>query len=238
MKKRMVPNRNFYIDPSKLKKRPAQQTMVYEEPLYIKLVKDPAAIEIMNQVLETDYFKGILSGRLDPNDYGGLAVEDGYYCFKGADDYAASAAGCEDDTLRDFLTQKGVSYNEYNETYHTDWHIRDAYGVLPDDPIKNYADYEAYVSGSLPSIYTLVVMLPCEYLWWWLADQLIQKGITSENLYYFWVEWNYNATGPTGAMQMGEYLEAYRNNIEDDKALDIYLEALNYELSIFQNATE
>lgn len=39
------------------------------------------------QVLQTDYFKGIAAGTLDPNAYGSLMVQDGYYCFRGRDDY-------------------------------------------------------------------------------------------------------------------------------------------------------
>lgn len=31
------------------------------------------------QVLQTDYFKGIAAGTLDPNAYGSLMVQDGYY---------------------------------------------------------------------------------------------------------------------------------------------------------------
>lgn len=186
------------------------------------------------QVLQTDYFKGIAAGTLDPNAYGSLMVQDGYYCFRGRDDYATAATCAQDETLREFFKAKAKSYDEYNETYHQTWHLREASGLIPGTDIKDYADYEAYVAGSLASPYMCVVMLPCEYLWPWIANFL--DGYTPTNsLYRFWIEWNGGT--PNGAYQMGNMLEQYRDKIDEDKAVEIFNTAMNYELKVFTSST-
>lgn len=246
--KKQSPRRNFYIDPSKLssklraiiqKPQPVATTDVeLVQPLFSRLVCNAEAKNIMNQVLETDYFKGIKEGNLSPNDYGCLYVEDAYYCFKGADDYfSAAASSSQYAELSEFLILKGESYKEYNTYYNCPWHIREAYSVLPGQAIQDYADYEAYVAGSLDSIYTLVVMLPCEYLWWWLASQL-NDDVSSDNVYRCWVDSNY-AAEPSGANQMGVVINNFYDAglIDYDTALDIYLTALKHELQVFTNAT-
>ncbi|MFI3322359.1 MAG: hypothetical protein R3Y50_07520 [Rikenellaceae bacterium] len=238
MTRKTVPTRDFYIDPSELLFKPdlSLVSIADEETLYKKLISNSEAIDTMTNVLSTDYFKGIINASLDPNDYGALAVEDVYYCLKGAADYSAAAAACSDMYLRNFLKLKENKYNDYNEIYRTAWHLRDSYGIVPGKSIKNYANYEAYVSGSLDPIYTLVVMLPCEYLWWWIAYQL-NNIVKADNLYRFWVDWNYKET-PKGAIQMGEYIERNRSLIDEDLALTIFKTALNHELEVFINATK
>lgn len=105
--------------------------------------------DIARQVLDTDYFRGIRNNNLDPNAYGSLMVQDAYYCFEAENAYAAAASHPLDDVCSDFLKGKCASYEEYNLYYHGAWHIRDASGVIPGDPIKSYADYEAHVAGHL-----------------------------------------------------------------------------------------
>ena len=162
---------------------------------------------IARQVLETAYFKGILNNDLDPNAYGALMVQDAYYCFKAQDAYAAAATHPLDDACGDFLQGKYTSYEEYNAYYHETWHVREASGVIPGDEIKEYAAYEAFVAGNLDSPYLFSVMLPCEYLWNWIANEL-DKTAPKDGLYYFWIEGNGGT--PDGAYQMANMLESYR----------------------------
>lgn len=184
--------------------------------------------------MQTDYFKGIVNGTLDPNAYGSLMVQDGYYCFRGENDYAAVAAHTQDETLREFYNAKVQSYNDYNETYHKTWHLHEASSVIPGDDIKGYADYEAYVAGSLDAPYTCVVMLPCEYLWNWIGNFL--DGYTPlDSIYRFWIDWNNGI--PNGAYQMANMLELYRDQIDEGKALEIFRIAMQYELKVFTSAT-
>ncbi|MDR1022720.1 MAG: hypothetical protein LBL94_05555 [Prevotellaceae bacterium] len=191
--------------------------------------------DIAQDVLATGYFNGIQRGNLNPVAFGQLMVQDAYYCMKGRDDYSAAATHAADDVCRDFCMKKVQSYDDYNQYYHETWHIREAESVIPGDEIKSYADYEAHVAGNLETPYLFCVMLPCEYLWTWVANNLKDKT-PEDSLYYFWIKSNEGI--PEGAYQMGNLLEAYRSQISEDKAMEIYRKAMNYELAVFNAATE
>ncbi|MFV0581621.1 MAG: hypothetical protein ACK5N4_06205 [Parabacteroides gordonii] len=190
--------------------------------------------DIADKVLNTDYFNGIQAGNLDPNAYGSLMVQDAFYCFKGRDDYSAAATHALDESCKEFLTKKAESYDNYNVVYHKDWHIREAYGVLPGPEIDGYANYEAYVAGNLESPYVFCVMLPCEYLWNWVANQLDPRT-PKESLYRFWID--NNGGIPNGAYQMANMLEQYRSFVDEAKANEIFRRAMEYELEVFKSAT-
>jgi thiaminase/transcriptional activator TenA len=190
--------------------------------------------DIAIEVLNTDYFNGILAGNLSPVAFGSLMVQDAYYCMKGRDDYSAAATHAIDGACKTFCQNKRDSYDDYNQYYHTTWHIREAESVIPGAEIKGYADYEAYVAGNLETPYLFCVMLPCEYLWTWVANQLNGK-VPGSSLYRFWVDANEGV--PTGAFQMGNLLETYRDSIDESKALEIYAKAMNYELEVFKAST-
>lgn len=124
------------------------------------------------------------------------------------------------DVCSDFLKGKCASYEEYNLYYHGPWHIRDASGVIPGDPIKSYAEYEGFVAGHLDSPYLFCVMLSCEYLWNWIANQLLPTA------------------SPDGAYQMANMLENYRTQTDEKQAKEIFRTAMRHELEVFSTATE
>lgn len=190
--------------------------------------------ETAKKVLETDYFKGILNNKLDPNAYGSLMVQDAYYCFEGQDAYAVAATHGFDEKCEIFMNKKVESYKSYNEYYHQTWHIREAYGVVPGKDIKDYAAYESHVAAHEISPYMMCVMLPCEYLWPWVANEL-KKIADPSGLYYFWIEMN--AGEPNGAYQMANLLEQYRSQIDEQKAIDVFTRAMEYELKVFTSST-
>lgn len=202
------------------------------DSLFVKMWKNSE--DIAQQVLDTKYFKGIQKGDLDPNAYGSLMVQDAYYCFKGRDDYSAAAAHAFDGDCHDFLMGKVESYDSYNEYYHTTWHIREAQSVIPGKAIAEYAEYESYVAGNLISPYLFCVMLPCEYLWNWIANRL-SKDTPQNSLYYFWIEGNGGT--PNGAYQMANILERYRSSLDESKANEIFRKAMTHELNVFSSAT-
>jgi thiaminase/transcriptional activator TenA len=188
---------------------------------------------IADQALETNFIQGIASGRLDPIKYGAFNVLDAYYCYNGAGSYLAAESRAEHPTLKAFLLEKYNSYQKYNEAFTQIWHIRDANGVIPNNVSKNYVQFEADVASHQDPIYCLIVMIPCEYLWYWLSDKLYPPA--SNNLYSFWINENHY---PDGAYAMGNFLESYRAEypIDDDKALEVYSKATTYEQQNFAAA--
>lgn len=189
--------------------------------------------DIAQKALATPFIQGIGQGTLDPVVYGGYNVSDAYYCFRGAEDYKGAAQRETDPILKAFLEKKHESYAKYNATFPRIWHVKDATGIVPSEVCHQYADFESSVAGQEAGIYTLIAMLPCEYLWAWLAAQLApaQKG----NLYAPWITGN---NDPSGAYAMGNLIEKYRDQIDTDKANQIYHQATVYEWQNFLTATE
>ena len=192
-----------------------------------------ACQDIAKEALATGYIQGIGNGNLDPKLYGSYTVMDAYYCFRGAEDYRDAAAKTYDPTLKAFLNHKYQSYHSYNQSFKTEWGLKDASGINPNKAVKDYSDLEHEVVVNEDPIYSLIVMLPCEYLWYWLSDQL--KGNVENNLYGFWITGNLD---PSGAYAMGNYINMYQKHypkvIEEANALNIYRQAMQGELSDFK----
>lgn len=195
--------------------------------------------DIAKQALETEFIQGISAGNLSPDKYGAFNVSDAYYCFHGAPDYLKAANRVDNDhQLKAFLMKKYESYEQYNREFPKTYHVKDASGVVPTPICKEYSAYETSVAGnaSLDPGYCIIVMLPCEYLWYWLADQLAPPK--QGNLYAPWISGNLD---PHGAYAMGNfingYMERHPGKIDPDKAIDIYRTATEFEFKNFQTAT-
>lgn len=192
---------------------------------------------IAEQALDTDFLKGLKHGNLDPIKFGAFNVSDAYYCFKGTDYYANAEKRAENPILKEFLVKKVENYIAYNERFHTTWFIRDASGILPPPICEEYSAFESRVSTEEDAVYTLVLMLPCEYLWAWVSKKMLP--VKHDNLYGEWIRENNN---PDVAFAMGNFLHLYQkahpDKIDEDKALSIYRKAMEYEYRYFLSATE
>ncbi len=192
-----------------------------------------ASLSIAEQALHTDFIQGIKSGTLDPVEYGGFNVSDAYYCFNGAEDYLVAEKKATDKALKAFLLKKYISYQNYNQTFPKIWHLKNSEGIVPSKVCKEYSQFESKVAATQDPIYTLIVMIPCEYLWAWLGAQLSPP--TSGNLYASWITGN---NDPHGAYAMGNFLEAYQKNhtIDEGLAIELYKQAITFEYENFNTA--
>ena len=91
------------------------------------------------------------------------------------------------------------------------------------------------MAGHLDSPYLFCVMLPSEYLWNWIANQLLPTA-SPDGLYYFWIEGNGGT--PDGAYQMANMLENYRTQTDEEQAKEIFHTAMRHELEVFSTATQ
>lgn len=216
-----------FIDKHKLSTDPPP-----EDSLFWKMWNTCSTIA--NQTLETPFIVGIKNGTLDPVTYGGFNVSDAYYCFHGAQDYLAAESRATHKTLKAFLLKKYHSYQKFNDTFPTTWHIKDANGIVPSEVCKNYSAFETNVATNEDPIYCLVTMLPCEYLWAWLGEQLSPPA--TGNLYAPWITGN---NDPSGAYAMGNFLNDYQQSFsfDEDKAIQLYTQAMNFEQQNFATAT-
>jgi len=192
---------------------------------------------IAEQALNTLFIQGIKNGNLDPVKYGGFNISDAYYCFNGAQDYLAAESRADDKTLKDFLLSKYDSYQQYNQTFPQIWHVRDAEGIVPIEVCRQYSDFEINAARHEEPIYLIPVMIPCEYLWYWLASKLAPPS--KNNLYAPWITGN---NDPSGAYAMGNFLNDYQaahpKEIDKGKAIRLYTQAMDYEQKNFAAATQ
>lgn len=190
---------------------------------------------IAHKTLSTKFIEGIQKGNLDPGVYGAFNISDAYYCFHGAEDYKTAVERAIDPTLKAFLAKKQKSYESFNATFPQTWCVKDTRSIVPTEACKNYANYESSIVANEDSIYCLVVMLPCEYLWAWLGATL--SPAKASNLYAGWITGN---NDPSGAYTMGNFIEIYRkfHPLDEDKAVKIYQTAMEHELLNFQSAVQ
>lgn len=192
---------------------------------------------IAEKALDTDFLKNLKTGTLDPIKFGAFNVSDAYYCFKGTDCYERALKRADDPTLKEFLVYKVQNYVDYNERFHSTWYIKDANSILPPQVCLDYSEFESNVSTHEEAIYTLILMLPCEYLWAWASKKLLP--VSPYNLYGSWIQAN---DYPDVAYAMGNFIHQYQqanpDKINEDKALNIYQKAMEYEYLYFQSATQ
>ncbi|WP_428622132.1 hypothetical protein, partial [Sedimenticola sp.] len=174
---------------------------------------------IAKKALDTGFLQGIKDGNLDPIKFGAFNVSDIYYCFSGAKDYGKAAERTADPVLSDYLLNKQGSYNKYNKSACATWSLTGPQSVSPTPTAIKYSAFERSVAKGTAKegdvedpIFTLIAMLPCEFLWAWLAEQLAPP--LHGNIYANWITSN---AYPTGAYAMGNFLQDYisKNPIDE-----------------------
>jgi thiaminase/transcriptional activator TenA len=198
--------------------------------------------QIAEQSLATGFLQGIKEGNLKPTTYGAFTVSDIYYCSHGAADYGSAASRATDPILRDYLVQKQFTYDHYNHALCATWSLSGPQSVVPTSTALKYSTFERSVANGTANqgrvhdpIYALIVMIPCEYLWAWLAAELAPPS--PGNLYADWITAN---SDPAGAFAMGNFLETYisQRPIDERLASEMYGTAMQYEYRNFTAATE
>lgn len=195
-------------------------------------------IKTAESVLNTKYLQSMQKGILPPDNYGELTVLDAYYCYRGADTYNTSLCNIDktvDLELYELMSKLHNSYREYNKTFFDDWHVRTSESVNATQTFIDYSEHEHHVACSKHSVYTLVAMLPCYYLWYWFSNEML-KNIKTDNLYYDWVVGCHSASS---AYVIGNFFEEWIKSgkeFDDNMAIKIYSDSMSYELQVFTEA--
>ncbi len=203
------------------------------ESLFWKLWNSSKSIA--EDVMKTDLIQGLKNGNLDPVKFGAFNVSDAYYCFKQTDCFKLAERRAKNSVLKAFLSQKIEGYEEYNEMFHKTWFLKDAGSIIPPLICEEYSDFEITISSQEDPIYTLILMLPCEYLWPWISQELLP--LETENIYGNWVRGNLI---PEISYTVGNFLDLYQktnpDSIDEHKAIEIYKKAMMYEYRYFLSA--
>lgn len=200
---------------------------------------------IAEQALATPFVQGIGKGTLPPVQYGAFAISDLYYCVRGEQDYGLAAERCQHSVLAALLRHKQQSYQQYNQQALTQWRLANAKAVQPSAVARRYATFERAVARGKRArfrepIYTLAMMIPCEWLWAWLAMQLMSpspspSAVKAANLYQQWLTDN---ADPSGAYAMANFIDQYRQQhpVDNSALHEVYIQAMEFELQNFASA--
>lgn len=196
------------------------------------------------KLLSTRFTQGILHGNLSPDAYGAWTVVDAYYCFRAATSYQVAARRAAQMNMTDvaaFIATKAREYEAFNNAvFVSDWNLRNRKSIVPSAVIEAYAEFEESVARRMHPVYTLIVQLPCEVVWAWLGDRLLNEIDRRENdgrnLYRKWAEDN---VWETAGYAIGNFLQdfqrRYPNAIEDHVAHGLYRKAFEFEIENFND---
>lgn len=235
----MKNNRSLNDHQELIKKHQLSTDSPAEDSLFWQMWR--AGSDIAEKALNSDFIQGIKAGDLDPIQYGAFNLSDIYYCFKSAADYKVAADKAEHPVFKDYLLKKQQSYDKYNQSSLQTWSLNGPESVRPIEITKKYSEFEGSVARGSSNlgdvedpIYTLIVQLPCEYLWAWLAQQLV--NYTDNNIHADWITSN---DYPQGGYAMGNFLQDYlsQHPFDTDLATKVYLQAMEFEYQNFVAAT-
>lgn len=182
------------------------------------------------------FIEGIKHGSLDPQRYGAVSVLDAYYCYEAASSLwiACSKAKNEDQELYALLSKLYNGYADYNQTFLNQWHISASKNVTPSTCFREYAEHERKVADNEDAVYLLAALLPCYYLWYWMAAKIKQDSSLQPGLYQFWVDGN--AYEPHSAEAIDDFIRQWSlagKTWDESKAMEIFKTSITCEGKVF-----
>lgn len=200
-------------------------------------------IDTANAVVNTQYLQAMKAGKLNPQDFGCLTVQDAYYCYRSAE--TLNSLLCKIDKekeaeLYELADSLYEGYVDYNQTFFTDWHLHTASSITPTDTFRSYSEHEHYVMCAYEPIYTLVALLPCYYLWPWFGKEIKSSGGYTPGVYKSWFDgcWDGDSYFDS-AYVIGNFIEEWKSKgkeFDEELAKQTFKTSINYELAAFTEA--
>lgn len=222
------------------------------------------AQELAEKAYQTHFIQGMRQTLLDPNDYAKYNLQDIVYlnvCCKNlirlslrakkiASTESDPAKAAAHEALHDFIIGRVSSYTTYYQGMLKDWNLSSVDSIKITEPTQKYIDLQnaVYSQEKLSLIYCLLVMLPCETLWRWIACRM-KKSMDDDkagtHLYRFWVDGNlpssYDPANPTkhvtGTFEktMNAWLANGWYTVDDANAQELYNLAMQCENDLFNS---
>ncbi|XP_052802120.1 uncharacterized protein LOC128232534 [Mya arenaria] len=187
------------------------------------------------QTLKSRFVQEISNASLNPVDFGAYLIQDNSYVFNAAESVAIAASNATDANLKSFLEARYASYKKYYEEAFRTWHIEDASGVKLGKECADYVNHERDVALTMPSIYTIVSMIPCAKLWPWIGKQ-IKADTGNFGVYTEWVRENFDPNNH-GSDKYETMLNnaAAQGHIDKSQALKVYMNSMIGEVEFFNS---
>lgn len=202
---------------------------------------------LARNALSTRFVEGVRTGELPREVYLRWSQSDAFYCAQSASFYKLAserAYGEHEEALGRFLQKKYEWYESYNNFFHNDSYgtnrnesvmSGDAAVPVPSRVILEYVSFQHWVVLKFHPVYTLIVMLPCEWLWAWLTQKLYTE-VDASNEYMDWIRYNTDATSAfASANFIHSYMKSHENIIVPSIADELYRTATVFEIDNFND---
>ncbi|KAH7296009.1 hypothetical protein KP509_26G003800 [Ceratopteris richardii] len=200
------------------------------------------AIDLLPQARNTTFISGVLHGDLNPNFYGDYVLQDSIYCRIVAQLWTELANyEAADEEVRAYANDSISGFQDCSVQLFDRWSIKDdgedSYGVLVEDPVKEYTTYINETMIAYPPN-ALIATYACLKLWNNLTNELweIVKDETS-NPYRVWVNENRDdgSSARRQATQMDEWDSKYQW-YDWSEGLSLFRSAMMNEINFFNHA--
>lgn len=210
---------------------------VVDDPSFSQdLFNNEEIVKIRDAAVKTEFIKGMVSGTLNPNYYGGYMVQDAAYCFDAVKAFDEAARKMEEQEMFEFSAiyqSQSMSLKEYNKEFVTTWHLQNTKSIVMVPAAKTYVEYEGRVSRDYPK-FLAIAMLPCHMLWPWIANQLVDFVAKSNPYYKGWFK--ENETAPNHKGHLEKFVDSHFGPKEKKQALTIFHDGMINELNFFRDA--
>lgn len=195
-----------------------------------------ANMDSANSAYNSPFIEGIRTGTLDPDKYGSVNVMDAFYCYEAAKSIwdACRKSKESDSELYTLQSKLYNGYASYNSTFYEHWHVLTSKSVSPTDKFRAYAAHERSVAVNEDPIYLLSALLPCYYLWYWMADKIDKDPTATPGVYKNWVDGN--KYEPTSAYLIDKFITQWINDgkaWDESKAMTIFSTSMQCESNVF-----
>lgn len=182
------------------------------------------------------FIDGIRTGTLSPDRYGAVNVMDAYYCYEAAKSIWDACRKSKKSDAGLYVLQSKLynGYATYNSTFYTHWHVLTSKSVSPTENFRRYAQHERKVAETEEPIYLLPALLPCYYLWYWMADKIDKDASAAPGVYREWVDGN--KYEPHSAYLINDFITQWQKDgkpWDEGKAMKIFADSMECERRVF-----
>ncbi|XP_028254851.1 uncharacterized protein LOC114431500 [Parambassis ranga] len=145
--------------------------------------------DVADHTLHTPFLQHMQLGDLQADHYVAFMIQDFYYLVQVTDMLKEMSDKELPEDLSIFMKDRYDSYKKYADATLQQFSLRSVSDITPGPAIEKYlSDYKGIMEEQDP-IFFAVALLPCERLWLWLANQLVETGC---NAYFTWKQANIN----------------------------------------------
>ncbi|EFJ50955.1 hypothetical protein VOLCADRAFT_109657 [Volvox carteri f. nagariensis] len=203
-----------------------------------KLWALPEAQALVQKAKETVFINGIKCNTLDPLYYGIYNLQDCMYLASATDNFNKIQDNPNNSViLKQYYQGKVQSYTALTKDTYSAWHINEAvdeqYGAIRLSPAaRDYIAFEKSVvtNDADKPIYFALANYPCYRLWPEMCEYLIQELAGTPTVYQTWIDYNKDFRS---AEKLANLLESQCSDFEWERAKEVFLEALNFEVKFF-----